>query len=106
MTTKVLNQRQACWAQELAGMDFKIFYRKGTSNSKPDALSRRPECHPEKGGGGDQQIQTVLSEKHFDTILAISTRGDGMVFCYSAVQLEYLSTSLTKWIKEFEQEVR
>jgi hypothetical protein len=28
MTTKVLNQRQACWAQELAGMDFKIFYRK------------------------------------------------------------------------------
>jgi hypothetical protein len=24
MTTKVLNRRQACWAQELAGMDFKI----------------------------------------------------------------------------------
>jgi hypothetical protein len=29
-----------------------------------------------------------------------------MVFCCSAVQLEYLSTSLTKWIKEFKQEVR
>jgi hypothetical protein len=53
MTTNVLNRRQACWAQELAGMDFKIFYRKGTSNGKPDALSRRPEYHPEKGGGGD-----------------------------------------------------
>jgi hypothetical protein len=53
MTTKVLNRRQACWAQELAGMDFKIFYRKGTSNGKPDALSRRPEYHPEKGGGRD-----------------------------------------------------
>jgi hypothetical protein len=53
MMTKVLNRWQACWAQELAGMDFKIFYRKGTSNSKPDTLSRCPEYHPEKGRGGD-----------------------------------------------------
>jgi hypothetical protein len=53
MTTKVLTQRQVCWAQELAGMDFKIFYRKGTSNGKPDELSRHLEYHPEKGGGGD-----------------------------------------------------
>jgi hypothetical protein len=106
MTTKVLNRRQACWAQELAGMDFKIFYRKGTSNGKQDALWRHPEYHPEKGGGGDQQMQTILSQKHFDTILAISTGGDEIVFCCSAVQLEYLSTSLTKWTKECEQEVR
>jgi hypothetical protein len=87
-------------------MDFKIFYRKGTSNGKPDALSRHPEYRPEKGGGGDQQMQTVLSEKHFDTISAISTGGEGMVFCYSAIQLEYLATSLTKWTKEFEQDIR
>jgi hypothetical protein len=106
MTTKVHNQRQAHWAQELAGVDFKIFYRKGTSNGKPDTLSRCPVYHPEKGGGGDQQIQSILSEKHFDTISAISIGGDRLVFCYSAVQLEYLSTSLTKWIKEFKQEVR
>jgi hypothetical protein len=56
MTTKVLNRRQVCWAQELAGVDFKIFYRKGTSNSKLDALLRYPKYHPEKGGGGDQPI--------------------------------------------------
>jgi hypothetical protein len=90
----------------LAGVDFRIFYRKGTSNGKPDALSRHPEYHPEKVGGGDKQMQTILSEKHFDTISAISMVGDGMVFCYSAVQLEYVSTSLIKWTKEFEQEVR
>jgi hypothetical protein len=90
----------------LAGVDFKIFYRKGTSNGKPDVLSRYLEYCPEKGGGGDQQIQTILSKKHFDMILAISTGGDGMVFCCSAVQLEYISTSLTKWTKEFAQEVR
>jgi hypothetical protein len=87
-------------------MDFKIFYRNGTSNGKPDALLRHPEYCPENGGGRDQQIQTILHEKHFDMISAISTGGDGMVFCCSVVQLEYLSTSLTKWTKEFQQEVR
>jgi hypothetical protein len=106
MTTKVLNRRQARWAQELAGMDFKNFYRKGTSNGKPDTLSRRLEYRPEKGGGGDHPIQTVLNEKHFDTISAISTGGEGTVFCCSAVQLAYLATSVSKWTKEFEQEIR
>jgi hypothetical protein len=85
MMTKILNRRQPCWAQELAGVDFKIFYRKGTSNSKPDALLRHPEYYPERGQGGDQPIQTVLNEKHFGTISAISTGGEGIVFCCSAV---------------------
>jgi len=49
-TTKVLNRRQARWAQELAGIDFCIYYRPGTQNGKPDALSRRSEYRPEKGG--------------------------------------------------------
>jgi hypothetical protein len=66
-------------------MDFKTFYRKGISNSKPDVLSSYLEYHPEKQGGGDQQMQTVLSEKCFDTISAISIGGEGMVFCCSAV---------------------
>jgi hypothetical protein len=102
MITKVLNRRQVYWAQELAGMDFKILYRKGTSNSKPDALSRYLEYYPEKGGGRDQLIQTVLNEKHFGTISAISTGGEGTVFCCSTVQLAYLATLVLKWIKEFE----
>jgi hypothetical protein len=106
MTTKVLNRRQARWAQELAGVDFKIYYRKGTSNGKPDALSRHPEYRPKKGGGEDQLIQTVLNENHFGTISAISTRGEGIVFCCSAVPLAYLTTLVSKWIKEFEQEIR
>jgi hypothetical protein len=102
MTTKVLNRRQACWAQELASMDFKILYRKGTSNGKPDALLRYLEYYPEKGGGEDQPIQTMLNEKHFGTISAISTGGEGTVFCCSAVQLAYLAISVSKWTKEFE----
>jgi hypothetical protein len=105
MMTKVLNRRQACWAQELASMDFKIYYRKGTSNGKLDALSRHPEYRPEEGGGGDQLIQTVLNEKHFGTISAISTGGEGTVFCCSAVQVAYLTTLVSIWTKEFEQEI-
>jgi len=64
-TTKVLNQRQACWVQELAGIDFKIYYHPGTKNGKPDTLSRRSEYRPEKGGSESQPITTVLHKTHF-----------------------------------------
>jgi hypothetical protein len=37
ITRKILNRRQARWAQELAGYDFQIFYRPGSANGKPDA---------------------------------------------------------------------
>jgi len=65
-TTKVLNRRQAQWAQELVGIDFRIYYQPGTQNGKPDALSRRSEYRPEKGGVENQTISTVLKEDHFD----------------------------------------
>jgi len=64
-TTKILNRRQARWAQELAGYDFKIFYRPASANGKPDALSRHSEYRPKKGGGSieeneNQPIHQVL----------------------------------------------
>ena len=51
-TTKILNRRQARWAQELAGYDFKIYFRPGKKNAKADYLSRRPEFGREEGGDG------------------------------------------------------
>jgi hypothetical protein len=42
-TTKVLNCSNARWAKELARCDFKIVYRTGNLNGKPDALPRRLE---------------------------------------------------------------
>jgi hypothetical protein len=48
-TTKVLNRRQALWAQEMAGIDFKICYYPESQNRKPDALSRRSEYRHPKG---------------------------------------------------------
>jgi transposase InsO family protein len=72
-TTKVLNRRQARWAQELAGFDFKIIYRPGTQNGKPDALSRRPEYRPKKGGinpedNENQPIYRVLRPDQLVTV--------------------------------------
>jgi hypothetical protein len=66
-------------------MDFKMFYRKRTSNGKLDTLLRCPEYYPEKGGGRDQLIQTMLSKKYFNTISVISIEGEGIVFCCSAL---------------------
>jgi hypothetical protein len=109
-TTKVLNRRQARWAQELAGIDFKIYYRPGTQNGKPDALSRRSEYRPEKGGSESQPITTVLHKSHFaenETIQvagAANTLREGTAFIISAGRLGSLPAR--KWTKEFLDLVR
>jgi len=95
-TTKVLNRRQARWAQELAGIDFRIYYRPGAQNGKPDALSRRSEYRPEKGGVENQPITTVLGEKHFD-------RRSSSFICSSA---RLASLPARKWSPAFLEEVR
>jgi len=96
-TTKVLNRRQARWAQELAGIDFKIYYRPGAQNGKPDALSRRPEYRPEKGGIENQPITTVLGKKHFG-------KGEGHSLVCAAARMSSLPTR--KWSEEFVENVR
>ena len=40
------SRQHAKWAATLAAYDYKIIYRKGAVNGKPDALSRRPDYHP------------------------------------------------------------
>ena len=96
-TTKVLNRQQERWAQELAGIDFKIYYRPGTRNGKPDALSRRSEYRPEKGGVENQPITTVLGKNHFEQCLTWS------FICSSARLVSLLER---RWMEEFLAEVR
>jgi len=95
--TKVLNRRQARWAQELAGIDFRIYYRPGTQNGKPDALSRRSEYHPGKGGVENKPITSVLGKNHFEERLTCS-------FICSSARLASLPTR--KWSEEFLMKVR
>src|SRR6267154_6460795 len=63
LTTKVWNQRQIRWAQQLANYNFKIVYRPGKRGGKPDALSRRPEYRPEEGATHSEQ--SILKPEHF-----------------------------------------
>jgi len=48
-TTKLLNRRQARWAQFLSQFDLKIVYRPGKAGAKPDSLTRSSGDHPKKG---------------------------------------------------------
>jgi len=96
-TTKVLNRRQARWAQELAGIDFRIYYRPGTQNGKPDALSRRSEYRPEKGGVGNQPITTVLRKNQF------AERQESSFICSSA---RLASLPNPRWKDEFIKEIK
>jgi hypothetical protein len=48
--TKVYNRRQARWAEKLSRFNFVIEFRPGREAGKPDALSRRPDYWPPKGG--------------------------------------------------------
>jgi len=96
-TTKVLNRRLARWAQELARIDFRIYYGPGIQNGKPDVLSRRSEYRPEKGGVENQLITTILGKNHFEEWLTHS------FICFSA---RILSLPARKWSKEFLTRVR
>ena len=79
-TTKVLNRRQARWAQEFPGYNFKIFFRPGRQIGKADYLSRRPQCRLEKGGDKNQEPilkpdnireDYIIPRAHQDRICAI-----------------------------------
>ena len=48
-TTKILNQRQASWAEILSEFNFVITYRPGEKNGKADELSRRTDPALEVG---------------------------------------------------------
>jgi len=56
-TTKLLNRRQARWAEILSEFNFKIIYRPGERNSKADALSRGLDSELE--GEGKKQDLTI-----------------------------------------------
>jgi len=56
-TTKLLNWRQARWAEILSQFNFKIVYHPGEKNGKADALSRQVD--PELEGEGEKQDLTI-----------------------------------------------
>ena len=63
-TSKLLNRRQARWAELLPDYDFKIIYRPGSLGGKPDALTRRPDYHP-----GTSHEKYLANNPHNERIL-------------------------------------
>jgi hypothetical protein len=78
MTTKILNRRQARWAERLADFNFTLTYRPGVLNTSADALSRRDDAKDLSGGTSSAQTsffqkshlrQSSLKTYHPDTLL-------------------------------------
>lgn len=101
-TAKILNRRQARWAQQLASYWFIIHYRPGRQNDKADVLSRLPQHQPEKGGAEDQPITTVLQDKHFASPAAIFESSPAPLL--SSARL--CSVSTPEWTNQFISQVR
>jgi hypothetical protein len=85
MTTKMLNRRQARWAEFLSRFDFKMTFRPGKSGGKPDSLTRRSGDLPETGDERlTHQFQTLLNPQN----LSIS-----MIFAPPAEFTDLFSTA-------------
>ena len=93
-TTKVLYRRQARWAQEIAGYDFKIFFHPGRQNGKADYLSRRPEYRLEKGG--DKNPETILKQDNIGEQYIIPLVHKDRICAIPPIQ----------WRKDFLEDVR
>jgi transposase InsO family protein len=67
MTTKVLNSRQASWAEKLSRFYFVIRYRPGKNNALADALSRRQDVVNYQNEAKKKfRTQTLLLEECLD----------------------------------------
>lgn len=62
--SKVLNRRQARWAEYILAFDFTIIYREGKSMGKPDALTRRQDLQ-EGSRAADAPPQSLLKPGQF-----------------------------------------
>jgi len=71
-----LNRRQARWAEELLSYSFDLFYCKGSSNQKADALSRCPAFTSREGGTTAAGQQTLLCKEQWVEIGAMQLDDD------------------------------
>src|SRR5271168_419437 len=86
MTSQKLTRRQARWSLLLAEYQFELHHRSGSSNSKADSLSRRPDH--KKGVQGDNEDRVLLKPEFFK--INVITQGhltiDGETDILKAIQ--------------------
>jgi len=69
-----MSQRLVRWSIFLSEFNFKIVYRSGSSNGKPDALSRRPDYIPSSINSSSDIPFSVLRPENFT--VSISPKSD------------------------------
>ena len=78
------------------GFDFQIIYRPGIQNTKPDALRRHAEHHPEKGGHDYQPIEYVLKLGQW---VPPGNYGEVIIASVQLVRLGPV-VKMSKWLEE------
>jgi hypothetical protein len=111
MTSKIFHRRQARWAQELVGYDFKIFYQPSATNEKPDALTRHSEYRPKKAEGSaeenhHQPIHCILRPDQLvtfegETVQVMEMKLRGEPIAISSVKLRAIPVvKFNSWLSE------
>ncbi|KAE8555713.1 hypothetical protein TMatcc_002981 [Talaromyces marneffei ATCC 18224] len=82
---KLLNRRQARWAEFLSQFNYKLIYRSGKLGGKPDALTRRSQDWPHEPDDARtiHREQTVLQPQHLEWLSLNAIREespDGAIF--------------------------
>jgi hypothetical protein len=98
-TTKILNRRQARWAEILSCYDFRIIYRKGSENGKADALSRKPQFKPEQGGMTATGNEPLLKKEQWVAGIDISKETHFGEIQLSSIETVQFHSDFLKQIK-------
>jgi hypothetical protein len=68
-TTKVLNRRQARWAEMLGSYNFMIVHRPGRDNTKANLLSRQPDYFPDRNLAARRPDPPVLRPEQLSVVV-------------------------------------
>lgn len=72
---KRLSRRQACWSEKIEPDRFKIHFRPGVNNGKPDSMTRGPEFAIEAGVTREQPGKQLITPEHFARHTDINQHG-------------------------------
>jgi len=100
-STPLLNRRQARWSEELKQYNFVLLYRKGSSNTKADILSRCPAFTSREGGTTSATSQPMLDKEQWLEVGAMELDSEEYeVIKISAMEMELLLPEAKERIKE------
>jgi hypothetical protein len=97
-TTKQLSPRHMRWSEFLSRFNFRITYKPGTLNTRPDALSRKPEDVPtsENDDRLRARRRALIDPAKFDaSMLAIMKEGGAPVSLFSLDTSRHLDDLIT-----------